>query len=71
MSGKPNSKWHETMLKKLKTEEAISEWQKKNGHKGGSVTGLIKGFAAMPAEKRQEAGRLGGSRSKRVKRTKL
>jgi general stress protein YciG len=37
----------------------------KIGAKGGKKTGIVKGFAAMTEEKRREAGRLGGSISRR------
>lgn len=37
------------------------------GGKKGSKDGVIKGFAAMSFEKRSEAGRKGGTKSKRTK----
>jgi len=70
MSGKPNTKWKMTMLSKLGSEEAVSKFMSERGSRGGQVS-CVKGFASMPTEKVAAAGRIGGTRSKRVKRTKL
>lgn len=44
------------------------DFYKKIGSKGGSApTTRLKGYAAMSPEKRREAGKKGGSRSKRGK----
>ena len=46
------------------------EWYSKIGALGGKkggIDGVIKGFAAMTPEKREAAGRLGGTRSRRTK----
>lgn len=62
-------KWHATMLAKLGSEEAITEHYRTIGRKGGlkgAADGAIKGFAAMPYEKRAEAGRKGGRNSSRL-----
>jgi len=70
MAGKPNTKWKETMLKKFKgNEQALKDHMAAIASKGGKKTGIIKGFAAMTEEKRREAGRLGGSISRRGKKT--
>ena len=64
MSGRPNTKWKETMLKRFDgNEAALSVYMKSLGSKGGklSTTG---GFAANP-ELARISGTLGGSRSKR------
>lgn len=59
----------------MKTKETIIKYYGKDffkeiGHKGGSVSGIAKGFALMPKEKVQEAGRKGGKISKRGKSKK-
>ena len=70
MSGKSNTKWLETMVKRLGSKEAVSKFMSERGSRGGQVS-CPKGFASMPTEKVAAAGRIGGTRSKRVKRTKL
>ncbi len=50
---------------KTNKERHGEDFYKKIGHLGGSVKGVAKGFALMPREKRQEAGRKGGKTSKR------
>lgn len=54
-----------------KNKELYGEDYYRNmGRKGGSVLGVVKGFAQDP-ERAREAGRLGGSRSKRGPSKKL
>jgi general stress protein YciG len=64
MSGKPNSSWKTTMIKKLGSEEAVSRFMAERGHTGGSKS-CRKGFAAMPLEKVQAAGKKGGLKSRK------
>lgn len=35
MSGKPNSKWKISMIAKLGSEEALKQWQREVGARGG------------------------------------
>ena len=56
----------ETMLKKYGGEAGTSEFFKKIGAQGG-MRKVKKGFACMSAEKRAEAGRKGGTISRRGK----
>ena len=63
MSGKPNTKWMETMLAKHGSREAVREVQRAIGAKGGR-NGNTGGFAANP-ELASIAGRIGGLKSKR------
>jgi general stress protein YciG len=65
MSGKKNTAWKTTMLKKLGSEEAVSKFMAERGHTGGSKS-CKKGFASMPKEKVQAAGRKGGQISRRI-----
>lgn len=66
MSGKPNSKWKETMLKKFDgDQEALTEYMKALGAEGGR-NGNTGGFAANP-ELAVLAGRIGGKKSRRRK----
>lgn len=44
------------------------DFYKKIGHKGGSKTGILKGFALMSKERVSACGRKGGSISKRRKK---
>jgi len=63
------AKLRETMITKFGTEEAWRAWMRTNSAKGGSKTGIIKGFAS-PTVDAQEMGRLGGKKSRRGKGTK-
>lgn len=56
-------------LKASKTNKLLhgKDFYKIIGRKGGSRTGIKKGFALMSKEKRAEAGRKGGSISRRSK----
>lgn len=64
MSGKPNTKWKETMLNKFNgDQEALTKYMQSLGSKGGKLS-FTGGFAANPALA-VTAGRTGGSRSKR------
>jgi len=67
MSGKPNDKWLETMIKKHGSREAVREIMGNIGTKGGSKTGIIKGFAANP-ELASRVGTIGGLKSRRPKK---
>lgn len=69
MTGKKNTAWLETMIKKHGSREAVLEHQRaiaSKGGKKGAADGVIKGFAADP-ERARRAGKIGGSRSKRKK----
>ena len=69
MTGKKNTAWLETMIKKHGSREAVIAHMKKiasAGGKKGAADGVIKGFAADP-ERARRAGAIGGSRSKRKK----
>lgn len=70
MTGKPNTKWRETMIKKLGSLEAVQEWQKSIGHRGGTKC-VPKGFACMTYEKRSAAGKKGGTISRLPKKGQL
>lgn len=63
MSGRPNTKWIATMVRKLGSREAVTEWARKIGTIGGKVS-CIKGFAAN-RELASRAGRIGGRISRR------
>ena len=63
MSGKPNKKWMETMIKKHGSREAVSEIQKGIGSKGGH-NGHTGGFASN-IELARIAGKKGGTISRR------
>ena len=65
MSGKPNEAVFRTMVEKHGSEEAARAWYRSIGQRGGSVSNPNKGFASMDKEKIREAGRKGGSISKR------
>lgn len=66
-------KWHDTMLKKLGSEEAIVEYFRTMGRKGGSVPGE-KGFGSFTVgrdgmtgyQRARVAGARGGKRSRRT-----
>lgn len=83
MSGKPNDKWMETMIKKHGSREALREWQQSIGAKGGH-NGTTGGFAAhntcngkcrldymfgLNHKRSQCSGYKGGRTSKRKKAT--
>ena len=55
-----------SMIEKHGSYEGWCEWMRKNGSKGGKVTGIAKGFA-LNRELAREAGRKGGTNSKRRK----
>lgn len=63
-----NNKWRQTMIKKLGSEEAVSEFARRIGRKGG-VNGrgpdYKGGFAADP-ERARTAGAKGGKNSRRT-----
>lgn len=63
MSGKPNTKWLETMIRKHGSREAVRAWQKEIGRKGGLVKGTQGGFAANP-----ELARIAGAKGGRISR---
>ena len=77
MSGRPNTKWLETMIKKHGSLEAVRKRQQEIGRKGGSVKGTQKGFASLtPCTceifagehlKARCSGVLGGRKSRRGK----
>lgn len=69
MAGKPNDKMFKTMANKLGGEEQARNYFKEIGRKGGSVTGVKKGFAANP-RLAQIAGGKGGRISRRGKAKK-
>lgn len=69
MSGKPNNKWMQTMIEKLGSREAVSEWMAERGSKGGK-NGHTGGFAA-DRELAVSAGRKGGTISRRGKSKKV
>ena len=56
--------WMQTMIYKLGSKEAVQKYMAERGHKGGSVS-CVKGFASMPKEKVQAAGRTGGLKSRK------
>lgn len=58
------AKMRQTMIKKHGSEEAMREWYRNLGRKGGSVKGTQGGFASMTPEQRSEAGRKGGKAGK-------
>ena len=66
MAGKPNTAWRKTMLARFGSEEALIEWQREIGARGGrkSNPDRPKGFAAN-RELAALAGAIGGRRSKR------
>jgi general stress protein YciG len=64
MAGKPNTKWKESMLEKHGSEEALTEWLRTIGQKGGQK-GTTGGFWA-DRELARTAGRIGGTKSKRT-----
>ena len=70
MAGKSNTKWLETMVKRLGSKEEVSKFMSSRGRTGGQVS-CKKGFASMPVEKVAAAGKIGGTRSKRTKKAKL
>jgi len=57
----------ETMIKRYGSEEAWKEHMRRIGSEGGKVRNDNKGFGGMDKEKVREAGRKGGSISKRGK----
>jgi general stress protein YciG len=63
MSGRPNTKWRETMIKKHGSEQALKEWVCMIGSRGGK-NGTTGGFYAN-RELASEAGRKGGRISRR------
>lgn len=70
MVGKPNDKVFKTMANKLGGEDAARNYYRELGRRGGSVTGVKKGFAANP-ELARRAGKVGGAISKRGKAKEL
>lgn len=63
MSGKPNTTWLNTMVEKLGSREAVTEYMKNIGKAGGQK-GTTGGFAAN-RELAREAGKIGGQRSRK------
>lgn len=64
MAGKPNKKWHETMLKKFNgDEEALRQHLSELGRKGGKK-GRTGGFYAN-RDFASRVGRIGGQKSSR------
>jgi general stress protein YciG len=65
MTGKPKSKWKETMLKRFDGDESrFKAHMMAMGSKGGSKLGVKKGFALDHA-RAVASGKIGGSRSRR------
>lgn len=69
MAGKPNDKMFKTMVNRFGSEEAARNYFSQLGRKGGSVTGVKKGFAANPQLARIAGGK-GGRISRRGKAKK-
>ena len=69
MAGKPNDKIFKTMVNKLGSEEAVRNYYRELGRKGGSVKGTKKGFASNP-ELARIVGEKGGRISRRGKAKK-
>ena len=69
MAGKPNDKMFKTMANKLGGEEQARNYFREIGRKGGSATGVKKGFAANPQLARIAGGQ-GGRISRRGKAKK-
>lgn len=75
MSGKPNDKMFQTMIKKHGSEEAARAWFRSIGSKGG-IKSVGGGFASdivgedglTGLERARIVGRLGGMRSRRGKK---
>ena len=73
MSGKPNAKWKETMLEKHGSEEALKEWLRTLGSKGGAKSGTG-GFwysKMNGLNTHVEAGRKGGTISRKKKKVEI
>ena len=68
MAGKPNTAWRKTMLARFGSEEALIEWQREIGSRGGKKSNpdRPKGFAAN-RELASIAGRKGGIISRKTK----
>ena len=77
MAGKPNTKWKETMIKKFGSEEAMLEWVRSNGARGGKIS-KGGGFGSKKIgkdgltgrERAKKAGSIGGRNSRRVSNQK-
>lgn len=71
MAGKPNTKWRETMIAKFGSEEAMLEWMRSNGARGGKIS-KGGGFGSEKIgkdgltgrERAEKAGSIGGRNSR-------
>lgn len=69
MAGKPNDKMFKTMAQKLGGEDQARNYFREIGRKGGSVSGVKKGFA-LNRDLAKLAGKKGGTISRRGKAKK-
>ena len=72
MSGKPNTKWMQTMINKHGSREAVIEIQKliaskggKNGNTGGFASDLVGKDGLTGRQRAAVKGAIGGERSRR------